>query len=232
MIEINLLPKELQVRGSRLVFSRALVAPAVAAVVMVVGMAGMTFYQKKQIADLEGKIRIAQARAEQLKRDIQMVDALVEIKEKITARIDAVKLLDRNRNAWVNIMEDLASRIPEFLWVTAVREMQNTPATTPGAADSARAAQPMVAQVPTEVEGYAYSLSGLANLIIQLRDSGHFNNVDLKHAREVQLESHAAYSFALSCNLDYAGATGALPGTDTDGPSELAQAAEPIGQQN
>jgi Tfp pilus assembly protein PilN len=211
MIEINLLPKELQIQGPRLSFSKALAVPAIGAVALVIALAALTVYQKKQVSDLEGKIKVATARAEQLQKDIEMVDALVEIKQKITARIDAVKLLDRNRRTWVSVMEDLSGRMPEFLWLTAVREV--APAPTPGTATTAAAQADttaktpatMAQKVPAEIEGYAYSLNSLANLILNMRESGFFTQVDLAQAREVALEKHPAYSFTLNCSLDYSG---------------------------
>jgi Tfp pilus assembly protein PilN len=237
MIEINLLPKEMQIQGPRLALNRQLLIPVAAALVLMVGMAGLSFYQKQQIDELDGKIRIARARAEQLQRDIQMVDALVEIKSKITARIDAVKTLDQNRTAWVSVMEDLSGRMPEFLWLTAMRQVVAVAPKAPGnaAADTAAAnaasGSPQTI-FPAEIEGYAYSLSGLANLMISLRKSGHFKDVDLKHAREVELESHPAYTFALSCTLDYTGQSGPVENIETDGPAELAQASESMGKRN
>jgi Tfp pilus assembly protein PilN len=204
MIEINLLPKELQIQGPRVSFNRGMLVPAAGVVVLAAAMAGLTFYQKRQVTDLDSKIGIAKARAEQLQRDIQMVDALVDIKGKITARIDAVKTLDLNRTSWVNALEDMSGRMPEFLWMTAMKESRAATTATPGA-DSAAATQAQAQIVPAELEGYAYSLSSLANLIISLRNSGYFKQVDLSHAREVKLESHPAYSFALSCQFDYSG---------------------------
>ena len=237
MIEINLLPKEMQIQGPRLALNRQILVPAAAALVLIVGMAGLSFYQKQQIDELDGKIRIARARAEQLQRDIQMVDGLVEIKAKITARIEAVQLLDQNRTAWVNVMEDLSGRLPDFLWLTAMRQvMAQVPtgaAKAPGDTASARAASGSPETIfPAEIEGYAYSLSGLANLMISLRKSGHFKDVDLKHAREVELQSHPAYTFALSCTLDYTGRSGPAEKIETDGPAELAQASESMGKRN
>jgi Tfp pilus assembly protein PilN len=234
MIEINLLPKELQIQGPRLALSRQILMPAMVVVAVFCAMGVVTYFQNRQIGELEGKIQIAKARAEQLERDIQVVDGLVDIKGKITARIDAVKVLDQNRNAWVNVLTDLSSRLPEFLWLTALRETSAASARKQVPGDTAVSQEytgPTV-QVPAELEGYAYSLSGLANLIINLRKSGHFLNVDLKHAREVKLETHTAYSFALTCTLDYTGSTPGGPGTDTDNPSSLAQSSESVGKRN
>lgn len=186
-----------------------MIMPIAGAFVVIAAMIGLTIFQKSQITELDGKIRIAKARAEQLKMDIEMVDALVDIKEKITARIDAVKVLDRNRTTWVNVLEDLSEQVPEFLWLTAFRETQETPATGRNVSDSAAAAaaaqQATQQFMPAELEGYAYSLNSLASFIINLRKSGYFDSVDLSHAREVALETHPAYSFKLTCSIDYAG---------------------------
>jgi Tfp pilus assembly protein PilN len=206
MIEINLLPKELQIQGPRLALGRGMIIPAAGMVVLVAAMIGLSFYQKNQLAELDNKINIARARAEQLQKDIRMVDALVDIKGKITARIDAVKVLDLNRTTWVSVMEDLSDRIPEFLWMTALRETGRVASSNPVPGESAAPVVVANAQlVPTELEGYAYSLSGLANLIVSMRNSGYFKQVDLSSAREVKLDSHPAYSFALTCQLDYSG---------------------------
>lgn len=233
MIEINLLPKELQIQGPRLSFSRAMIMPVAGAVVLVAAMVGLTIFQKSQIKELDNKISIAQARAEQLKKDIEMVDALVDIKEKITARIEAVKLLDQNRNSWVNILEDLSSQVPDFLWLTAFKEVQPTPVAAAaaqnaqaanGGQDTTTAAQPANPQImPAELEGYAYSLNSLATFIINMKKSGYFDTIDLSHAREVPLESHAAYSFKLTCSINYGGSieNGDSPEVGTQG--ELAQ---------
>jgi Tfp pilus assembly protein PilN len=204
MIEINLLPKELQIQGPRMAFGRGMILPAAGVAVLVAAMVGLSFYQKSQLMELDNKINIAKARAEQLQKDIQMVDALVDIKGKITARIDAVKVLDQNRKTWVSVMEDLSERIPEFLWMTALKETGALAAANKTPGDSAApVANPQL--VPTELEGYAYSLSGLANLIVGMRKSGYFKQVDLSSAREVKLDTHPAYSFALTCQLDYSG---------------------------
>lgn len=237
MIEINLLPKEMQMQGPRMALSRNMMAPALGALALVVAMVGLSIYQRQQLNELEGKIRIAKARSEQLQKDIQMVDALVEIKEKITDRINAVKLLDENRTAWVNVMEDMSSRLPEFLWLTAVRQvMAGAPASagrTPG--DTTRAQNLSGAPqttFPAEIEGYAYSLSGLANLILHLRKSGHFRDVDLRTAREVALESHAAYSFALTCTLDYTGTSNQPVDLEPASTGELSETPESVTTEN
>lgn len=234
MIEINLLPKEMQIQGPRMALNRKMLVPALGAVALIATMVSLSIYQSRELGDLDSKIRIATARAEQLQKDIRMVDALVAIKEKITDRIHAVKVLDENRTAWVGLMEDMSSRLPEFLWLTSVRQVVGTPASPgalPTAVDSSQRVQLAAAgapqtQFPAEIEGYAYSLSGLANLILNLRRSGHYRDVDLRTAREVELESHAAYSFALTCTLDYTGTSNQPTDLDKGGTAVLSSTSE------
>ncbi len=231
MIEINLLPKELQIQGPRLSFSKGMIIPAAAVVAVIVGMVGMSIIQNRQIAELDGKIQIAQARADQLKADIRMVDGLVDIKEKITARIDAVKVLDLNRKAWVSIMEDLSSRVPDFLWMTTLSETRSPrrASKTPGDTATQTAVLPPQ-EVPAQLNGFAYSLSGLANFIMNLRKSGHFKSVDLHHAREMRLESHTAYAFQLDCTLNYSGNVPAGDGMGLDAGANIANAPDAMGK--
>ena len=231
MIEINLLPKELQIQGPRLALTKSMMLPAVAVAALVLGMVGMSVYQNRQIAELDGKIQIAKARAEQLKADIRMVDGLVDIKEKITARIDAVKVLDLNRKAWVSILEDLSSRVPDFLWMTSLSETQLTAAQPKAPGDTAAAASTLPPQeVPAQLNGFSYSLSSLANFIMNLRKSGHFKSIDLHHAREMKLDSHKAYAFQLDCTLNYSGDSPAGNGIDMDAGTNLAKAPEAMGK--
>lgn len=232
MIEINLLPKELQIQGPRLSFTKGMIIPAAAVVAVIMGMVGMSVIQNRQIAELDGKIQIAQARADQLKADIRMVDGLVDIKEKITARIDAVKVLDLNRKAWVSIMEDLSSRVPDFLWMTTLSEVRisrSAASKVPGDTSTQTASLPPQ-EVPAQLNGFAYSLSGLANFIMNLRKSGHFQSVDLHHAREMRLESHTAYAFQLDCTLNYSGNIPAGDGMGLDAGANIAKAPEAMGK--
>ena len=231
MIEINLLPKELQVQGPRLSFSKGMIIPAAAVVAVIMGMVGMSVIQNRQIVELDGKIQIAQARADQLKNDIRMVDGLVDIKEKITARIDAVKVLDLNRKAWVSILEDLSSRMPDFLWMTTLSETRSPKSASraPGDTSTQTASLPPQ-EVPAQLNGFAYSLSGLANFIMNLRKSGHFKSVDLHHAREMRLESHTAYAFQLDCTLNYSGHIPAGDGMGLDAGANIAKAPEAMGK--
>lgn len=139
MIEINLLPKELKKKTRTFSFisfkgAKNIVYLAGGGIALVVLVIGSTFYQTLKLRNLDSKMKEAQARTEKLKKDIQLVDALTELKEKLIQRMNAIESLDRNRSAWIDILQDLSQRIPEYLWLSAFKEIPLPQASpTPGA---------------------------------------------------------------------------------------------------
>ena len=220
MIEINLLPKGYLKGGRGLSLSKAGVYAMAAGAGVVVVLAGITFYQMSQLGQLEENIARAEKRASLLRQDIRMVDALIDVKDNITWRMTAVEELDRHRSAWVGILQDLASNVPEFVWLGAFRELEveapssdvdsgTTPVIPTGAEGMMR---------PAEVEGFAFTLNSLASFMIKMMRSDYFDDVELIAANEVSFDenskvvasgdrsngsSRKAYQFTLSCNVHY-----------------------------
>ncbi len=227
MIEINLLPKD-YLKGSHLLAlgkaGRYAIAGAAAVVVILVGI---SFYQIHQLGQLESNIEKANQRAAMLRQDIQFVDALIDVKNKITRRMAAVERLDRHRSAWVRILEDLGRNVPEFIWLASFRETEPEAETgaeqgktlddkqsgegaivTPNGSPSTRQA---------EVNGYAFTLNSLAAFMIRMMRSDYFDEVELVSSEEVLFDEQGrvsrendpsqkgerAYNFVLSCNVHY-----------------------------
>ena len=98
MIEINLLPKN-YLKGSRTISLGKVGMYVIAAAAGVVLMlAGITLYQVYQLRNLETNIERANQRAAMLQRDIRLVDALTDVKQKVQERMTAVERLDRHRS--------------------------------------------------------------------------------------------------------------------------------------
>jgi Tfp pilus assembly protein PilN len=203
MIEINLLPKELQKRGAGLALPRAAGYLLAGLAVLALLLGGLTFMQRMRISGLQKKIADARVREAKMQKDIQLVDALTELKGKILERMSAIEGLDQNRSAYVRFMEDLGGRIPEYLWLSNFREsdnaaaVQSRPPGSPGA--------PAAAGGPrTVIEGFSYSLNSLATFMIQMKKSPFLKNIELTYAREQKIENTRLYSFQLSCDLTMA----------------------------
>jgi Tfp pilus assembly protein PilN len=217
MIEINLLPKD-YLKGSRsFSFGKAGLYAVAAAVAIVIALIAATFYQVRQLDTLQTNIERANERAAMLQRDIKVVDALTDVKNKINRRMEAVERLDRHRTVWVRILEDVAADVPDFVWLSGFREKSPD---KPKASDRKPAGnqppqkEPEVAAVadtmpafrPVEVEGYAYTLNALAAFMISMMRSDFFDGVELVKSEETNFksqESQRAYNFVVAANVHY-----------------------------
>lgn len=223
MIEINLLPKGYLKGSSSLSFSTAGKYVALGVCAFALLLVAISFYQMQQLAELEENIMKADRRADALRQDIRMVDALVGVKDKITRRMTAVEQLDRHRSAWVRILEDLSRNVPEFIWLAKVTENMDSQAAVKGSRNrNQKADTTVVANTdpnvrPLEVSGYSFTLNALAAFMIKMMRSDYFDDVELVTADEVVFDEDGrvvrtkdrntvgqkAYDFKLTCNVHY-----------------------------
>ena len=200
MIKINLLPKQYQKRSSGFSLGKQ-GKYAIAAVVGVIILLGtITSYQAYQMSELEEQMKIARMRTEQLKKDIQLVDALTDIKHKITNRLEAVERLDRHRSAWVKILEEVARNVPEFVWLSSFTELSEN---THDPNDTTTQVQTTPSVRPVEVEGFTFTLNALATFMIKMMRSNYFDQVDMAPVAELSFGEQKAYNFKLDCNVHY-----------------------------
>lgn len=206
MIEINLLPKDYRKGSGSLSFGKTGLYAIAGVAVVVALLVGVTFVQMHRLSQLEQDIERANQRADMLRADIQVVDALTDVKGKIQRRMTAVERLDRHRSAWVRILEDVARNVPEFVWLADFKEV--APTVVPGA-DSAAVAEQLAAQSdiptkPVEIRGYTFTLNALAAFMIRMMRSDYFDNVELIDTRDTLfVDAEKAYNFMLTANVHY-----------------------------
>jgi Tfp pilus assembly protein PilN len=210
MIEINLLPKEYLKKSFSFAFGKMGLYAVAAVAGITLMLISVTFYQMHQLSKLEDNIAKAQQRAAMLEKDIQLVDALTDVKGKITNRMVAVERLDSHRSTWVRILEDMVRNVPEFVWLGCFTEeaFKDSVAQTGQEGNEQEMEQPpAVVAMPTirsaEVEGYAFTLNALASFMIKMMRSDYFDEVELVSSDEVKFQDHKAYNFVLTCNLHY-----------------------------
>lgn len=210
MIEINLLPKN-YLKGSKISLGKTGIYAIAAVVGVLVMLVSITFYQVYQLSNLEQNIEKAQQRAAILQQDIRVVDGLIDVKGKITQRMQAVENLDCHRTVWVRILEDMARNVPEFVWLGNFKERIEETAPPEKKAQNKNQQEPAPAaasQLPTmrkvELEGYAFTLNALAAFMIKMMRSDYFDEVELLSSIETKFgEKEKAYNFVMSCNLHY-----------------------------
>jgi Tfp pilus assembly protein PilN len=215
MIEINLLPKNYAKKSIDFSLGKTGVYAIAAAAGIVLMLIAVTFYQKYQLSNLDTNIMKARQRATMLQKDIKLVDALTDVKNKITERMQAVERLDSHRSAWVRILEDMSRNIPEFVWLGKFDE---EPLPKADKKDEKKKANPKanMATAKTEetppanpnirqgkVEGFAFTLNSLAAFMIKMMRSDYFDEVELKSTNEIQVQDKKAYNFVLTFNIHY-----------------------------
>ena len=196
MIEINLLPKELQGRRFSFKLDKKLVILLVSGVLVLLGLAAYSFvFQAGQIVAFEENIAKYKAEADQFAVEIKKIDDINNQKVQITARMTAIEILNRNRGYWVDLLEDMVKRVPEYLWLTSVQEASATATAgrTPGAAP-----------VPTKssIEGFSFSLNALATFIVRLKKSDVFKNIEIASINLEETDLTKAYFFKLTCDFN------------------------------
>jgi Tfp pilus assembly protein PilN len=213
MIEINLLPKEYRRRATPLHFDKKWIYAGAAVCVVFLLLAGMTFYKKHTINDLDKKIVSVQKQRRALDKDIKLIDGLTDLKQKLLTRLSAIEKLDVNRGMWVAILEDLSTRIPELLWLTSVseedplkkqatqRKKANPKNLGQMEADTVEVKLP--SKRPAVIEGYAYTLNSIASFLVGIMKSEFFDDIELAYARQEEFQNLAAYNFKINCVVDY-----------------------------
>ena len=204
-IAINLLPRELRGKRRGIAFDKNLTLIAAFAGILVVLIVGVSVLQGIKLKALDKKIADAQRRTDELNRDIELVDALTQLKDKILQRMSAIDALDRNRAVWVRVLEDLSRRVPDYLWFSLLREeevqMEATSDTGTDITTSSAWLQSPVRRVT--IEGYSCSLNSLASFLIQLMGSPYFKNMELQYAKRSELKEYKTFSFQLVGDLYY-----------------------------
>jgi Tfp pilus assembly protein PilN len=223
MIQINLLPKEYRKKNQFFSFKKGTLYALAGAGALVVLMLFATTYQTWKIKSIDTKMREAKERTEKLKKDIQLVDALTEVREKLLLRMNAIENLDKYRSVWINIMQDLSGRIPNYLWLSGFKEEQqvmqaaapttNTlsglPSSNPlpqqaaQAPDTIRTAGVNFGPRKATIDGHCYSINSLAAFLINLTRSNYIKNVELKFIRSAQQDKQKYFTFQLGCDLIY-----------------------------
>ncbi len=200
MIKINLLPKQYQKRSGTFSLGKQGKYAVIAVVGVFLLLGSITSYQTYQMGELEEQMQIARMRTQQLKKDIQLVDALTDIKRKITNRLQAVERLDRHRSAWVKILEEVARNVPEFVWLSSFTELSEN---TQSSSDTTQQIEVIPSVRPVELEGFTFTLNALATFMIKMMRSNYFDHVDMAHVEEISFGEQKAYNFKLDCNVHY-----------------------------
>ncbi|HUU44298.1 MAG TPA: PilN domain-containing protein [Acidobacteriota bacterium] len=215
MITVNLLPPELRRSAGGVRFSKSILIGTLATVAFVGVLIGATAIQSMRLVGVQDEIARAQAQVERLQDDIRLVDRLEDVKTKILRRMSAIESLDRDRGFWVNNVEDVLAVIPDYLWLSSVQRQVQKKSAAGAAPDTTQSA-------PTYVfDGFCFTISSLANLILNMQDSPRFSHISLHHTALEEMEARRVYGFQVTCQLEPVSAETSGFGDDPEAPPEL-----------
>jgi len=201
MLEINLLPKELQHRRFGFKPDKKLINVIAGGVaIALVLFLYSYFFQITALNDLQTEIADYERQRAEYMIEIKKIED-IELKSKqILARQHAIMTLDTSRDYWVKLLEDLIRRVPEYVWITTFDQATAAavPAAAPGQPNTRRVS---VGSSKTQINGYSFSLNSLATFIIRLKKSETFNDVEITSIKLQETDKAKAYSFELTCNL-------------------------------
>jgi Tfp pilus assembly protein PilN len=205
MIEINLLPKELRRKGRKFALGKNLFYVGTVALILLGLFMVISIFQSFRLKALDKKIMEAKRRTEELKKNIEVVDALIDLKDKLLQRMSAIETLGQNRATWVYILEDLSQRVPEHLWLSTLKEEEPAAGSSKGtgADTTAPKATPLSPTRKVSMEGYTYSINSLALFLIELMGSDYFKNMELQFIKKSETEKQKTFTFGLSGELIY-----------------------------
>lgn len=159
MIEINLLPVREARRKADL---RQYVMQLVLVVIVMLGGVGL-FHSRlaDRIDRTQARVTQMQSDIDQFKPQLAQVAAFKKQKAELENKIEVIEGLDRARSGPVRILDELASRTPDRLWLTGVSTKGDT----------------------ITLKGQSLDNELVALFLRRLGDSDYFTNVDLGSAK-------------------------------------------------
>jgi len=181
-IEINLLPAEYRIHRRQFRVKREVAYPFIVAGVAAVGFMLTGAYMQNSIRVYRNEIKAIQQAIDKNRPIQQEINRLQDDKKQIQMKIRALELIDVNREKWVRLMEEVSNRLPEYTWLTSMKEEAGTP--------------PVI-----HLEGRTYSFPEVANLMSNLKDCPYIATVDLSQIEQTDARDRI-YRFSISCAID------------------------------
>lgn len=181
-IEINLLPVEYRVHRKKVEIKREIAYPLIGIVIIAFGLVLYTAWIKNTITLLHNDIKLVQGTIEKNRPIQNEIVKLKTDKRTIQEKIKALELIDVNREKWVNLMEEISGRIPDFTWLVSIKEDGG--------------------EVPViHLEGRTYSFPEVANYMSNLKNCAFVLNVDLSQIEQID-KKNKIFRFSISCKIN------------------------------
>jgi len=182
MIRINLLPQEARrASSSGVKFDKMKVIPLAVLAITLVACTSMMMIQGAKLSSLERDVAQARAESEQYKKTIALINDMVQKEQELNRRLALVQQLDRNRYRTVKVMDEMARRVPRYMWFTGVKN---------------------ISPEQVAIDGYAFSNLVVSDLMTNLDDSELFSSTELTVAKRRVVEGQNAVGFTVTSTVN------------------------------
>lgn len=194
MIRINLLPEEEKKKTAKKLPKVKVPIPSfriripfrpttflVGFVVIVILIAFIVIWvrQNGEMRKLTKEIDQMNTILKSLQKEVNLVKDLENKQRDLQRRLDVIKGLSENRFLRVKILDDLASSLPEYVWLTSFED-----------------------KIPNfKIEGMSFSNLTVADFMNRLEDSEYLTDVDLTTLKKISFSGQDVMQFTLSVNL-------------------------------
>jgi type IV pilus assembly protein PilN len=177
MIRINLLPVR---AAKKREFGRQQVVLFVLLLVLA-GIGNYFWYNRvaSELGALDKQIAATRIEIAQLEKTIGEVKSIKEDKKALEDKLKILDSLKKGRTGPVKVMDELATIIPQKVWITDYSE-QNGGVT---------------------MTGFAANYEELSTFSKKLKASTHFTNITIKGAKQTSVEG--TVSWVITCNANY-----------------------------
>jgi len=176
MIRINLLPVAEQTESRVRMPSLPGMAPLAVAGALLAGVVLVATLQSVKLRSLHSQITSLETEARQLAPLIQRIDQITLQRELALRRLTVIEKLDQERLVRVRLVDELARRMPEYVWFSGFSEQKGSIA----------------------LSGVAFSNLTVADLIRSLERSVLFEQVDLVVSQRGEIDGRSVVNFTLS----------------------------------
>ena len=156
---------------------------AAVAVCLAVLILGITYYQQQRQLNETNKrvsaLRAEKASLEQIKQEVERFESQKSV---LQQRINVIESLQRNRSGAEELLQAVANTVVriEDLWLTSLNRSGDA----------------------LQIEGLAGSINAVANFITEMKRSGYFDQVEIKGAKENDLQPAVpTFGFSMSAAI-------------------------------
>ena len=184
MIRINLLPHDArQKRSSGFSFDKTKVIPLATLGLVLLACMSTMMVQGARLSSIEQDVAAARAESEQYKRTIALINEMVQKERELNRRLGLVKTLDKDRFKTVRVLDEMARRVPRYMWLTSLKN---------------------ISPDRVSIDGYAFSNLVVSDLMSSLDKSEIFLDTELSVARRKIVEGQNAVNFTVTSGVNMA----------------------------